>query len=468
MHLSLTNECSESVATAIERTEGSPLVTQEETYRRMKLLSALGLSLLYTKGPGPQIEDALNRALALAVSLGDVDYQLRALWGLFVAPFNEGQYAKASTKAEIFRSVARTSLNPSDLRVGDRILGFALHMLGNHSEARGYIEGMLKGYVVPTRRSDFVRFQYDQRVAARVPLSSILWLQGFADQAMDNVKRAVEEAQSISHAISLGYALSTAACPTAFLVGDLAAAERFVSMLVDHSAAHGLGPWSAWGRYFKSVLLARRGQLASGLQGIAAALHELRSTGFVLRYTSYLAEYADLLGKAGRPSDGLAVIDEALQRCRRDEEGWCLAELFRIRGDLLLLESAPGAERLAEDLFKASLDHSMSHRTPAWELRSAISLARLYLVTNRGVDAFSLLSTTYGRFTEGFGNSDLVHARSLLSAMSVELNLKDNHGTYQALHASNGNIEVQSAQHQNEPGRRTIRDSCSILPSDSP
>jgi predicted ATPase len=380
----------------------------------MRLLAASGLSMIYTKGPGPQIEEALNMAFALATSLGDTDYQLRAVWGLFVATFNEGNFSTALGRAEIFRRVAATSSNPNDLKAGNRLLGFALHMLGRQSEAREYVEGMLRSYVVPTRRSDHVRFQYDQRVAARVPLSAILFLQGYSDQAMENATRAVEEAQSINHALSLGYALSTTACPTALLTGDLTTAERYVSMLTGHCAAHGLGPWRAWGRYFEGLLAARRGQFASGIQGMAAALDELKTTGFGLRYTFLLAEYADLLGKAGRANDGLTVIDEALSRCERGQEGWCLPEILRIKGELLLQAEAANSSELAEELFRSSLEKARAHRMRAWELRTAISLAKLSLTQKGEADALTLLSSIYSEFAEGFDSSDLVQARDLL------------------------------------------------------
>lgn len=419
MHLSLLNECRETVATALEKADQTLWRSRENTQRHMKLLTALGVSMIYTKGPGPQIEDALNMAFALATSLQDTDYQLRAVWGLFVATFNEGKFSSAVMRAEIFRKVAANSANPSDIKAGDRLLGFALHMLGRQAEAREYVEGMLTNYRVPTRRSDLVRFQYDQRVAARVPLSAILFLQGYPDQAMENARLAVEEARSIDHALSLGYALGTAACPTALLVGDLAAAERFVLLLADHSAAHGLGPWSAWGRYFQSILAARRGQSAAGIQGVAAALAELRNSGFVLRFPYLLSEYADLLGKAGRANEGLIVIGEAQSRCERGIEIWCLPEVLRIKGELLLAQ-APHSRSAADQLFRNALELARCHGMRAWELRTAISLARLRQASGNREDGYSLLSEIYADFTEGFESPDLIQARELLRTLSVE------------------------------------------------
>jgi predicted ATPase/DNA-binding winged helix-turn-helix (wHTH) protein len=300
MHLSLVSECRTCVARALDRIHDLLAESRSDARLEMRLLAALGLSLIYTQGRGAEIHSALARALEIAERLDDTDYRLRCLWGLFVGRFNEGEFLAAEELARRFRGVAGKSPDPYDTRVGDRLLGFALHFLGDQPKARQHIERMLAGYVVPDRRSHLVRFQYDQRVAARVPLAAILWLQGYPDQAMQAAVAAVDDGRSMDHALSLGYALSTAACPTALLVGDLAAADRFVTMLLDHSARYSFGPWSSWGRYFASRLVLLNGDASGGLQGMTAALHELRTTGFGLRYTAYLGEIAEALGSAGR------------------------------------------------------------------------------------------------------------------------------------------------------------------------
>src|SRR5262249_43076463 len=138
-------------------------------------------------------------------------------------------------------------------------------------------------------------------------------------------------------------ALSTAACPTALLIGDLDLADRLVTLLLEHAARYSLGPWSTWGRYFAGRLTLKRGDVTGGLGAMSAALDELRATGFGLRFTAYLGELAEALGFAGRPSDGFATVDEALARCEQRQERWCLPELLRVKGELLARIGTPDA-----------------------------------------------------------------------------------------------------------------------------
>jgi predicted ATPase len=142
--------------------------------------------------------------------------------------------------------------------------------------------------------------------------------------------------------------LSQAPCHIALLVGDLAAAEHYVRMLLDHSTRHALALWRAWSRCHQGVLVIRRGDLVTGLQLLRAGLDELGEATSALRFPTFLGEMAEALGHAGQIADGLAVIEEAIVRSERTEERWVIAELLRIKGELLLLQGAarsPGGGR---------------------------------------------------------------------------------------------------------------------------
>src|SRR5262249_4758703 len=152
-------------------------------------------------------------ALQLAERLQDTDYQLRALWGLWASSVNNGEFGQALRLAEKFCSLATKGSDPADALVGDRLLGASLHFLGEQTRARGYVERVLQHYVAPLNRSDVVRFQFDQRVTARITLSRVQWLQGSADQAMRTVAGAIDDALAIQHTLSLCNMLAQAACP---------------------------------------------------------------------------------------------------------------------------------------------------------------------------------------------------------------------------------------------------------------
>jgi len=130
-----------------------------------------------------------------------------------------------------------------------------------------------------------------------------------------------------------------------------------------------------------------------------------------------MGELAEALGRAGQAAHGLATIDEALARSERSEERWCVAELLRIKGELVVLQGASGAERVAEEHFRRSLDWSRRQEVLSWELRTTTSLARSLRNQGRPADAIACLQPIYDRFTEGFGTADLVAAKQLLDEL---------------------------------------------------
>jgi predicted ATPase/DNA-binding winged helix-turn-helix (wHTH) protein len=411
--LSLLDECRARVERALS-TLGAG--SQPEARRVMQLHAALGWSLMYTRGPARETGAAWATALELAERLDDTDYRLRALWGLWAGRINNAEFGAALALAKEFCTLANTA-DPADRPIGERMLGVSLHFLGDQTGARRHIEHMLSRYVTPVNRSDVVRFQFDQRVTARITLARVLWLQGFADEAMRTVESNIEDALSINHTLSLCNALAQAACPVALYAGDLAAAERFTAMLLDQTARHALDVWHAYGRCFKGILLIKRGDVDVGLRLLGAAVDELRAAKFVQYHTTFLGGLAEGFAVARQAVQGLAAIDEALARAELTEERWAMAELLRMRGELLLLQDQPKAAVAAEEHFLQALDWARRQDALSWELRGATSLARLRHRQRRTSEAGKLLAPVYRRFKEGFKTTDLITAKALLDTL---------------------------------------------------
>ena len=234
---------------------------------------------------------------------------------------------------------------------------------------------------------------------------------------MHSAKISVEEAQATEHMLSLCNALVQAACPVALLVGDLAAAEGWIAMLLEQSARHGLDLWHLRGRGFRGMLLNKAGDTALGLQLLDGALKELRETKYAGHYVAFLGALAEALDQAGQVERGLAAIEEALARSERTQARWCTAELLRIKGDLVLQQSGANCAAVAEDLFLKALDGARRQGALSWELRAATSLARQWQRHDRDMAARELLSPVYARFTEGFDTADLAAAKTLLDAL---------------------------------------------------
>jgi predicted ATPase len=353
--------------------------------------------------------------LALAERAGDPDYQLRAIWGLFAESINSGNFWAALELGERFRDLAA---NATDRLIGERLIGTALHFLGDQKGARQHIERVLEGYTTPVTSAHIIRFQNDQFVAARRVLAPILWLQGFPDQAMRMVEEAIVDAVAIDHALTLCNLLAQSACPLALLTNDLALADRLTKMLLEQATRHPLAVWHAYGRCFEAILLIRRGDFEPGLIRLRDAGSELRQAGFTQYYTPYLAALGEGLGGAGQMAAGLAAIDEGLARAETTEERWCLPELLRIKGELILTENRAGAAIAAETQFLHALDWARRQQALSWELRSTASLARLWRDQRRIAEARELLARVYGRFTEGFATADLREAKALMEQLA--------------------------------------------------
>jgi predicted ATPase len=164
------------------------------------------------------------------------------------------------------------------------------------------------------------------------------------------------------------------------------------------------------------LLVIKRGDVVTGLRLLRAGFDELGGANSpVLRLIVFLI--AEALGRAGQIADGLAAVEEALAWTERTEERWVMAELLRVKGELVLLQGAQAAAATAEHHFRQALDWARRQGALSWELRTATSLARLLCDQGRSADASALLQPVYDRFTEGFDTADLKAAKALLDAL---------------------------------------------------
>lgn len=407
--LSLLVECRERVERALHGVGATPL----DPRLQLELTAALGFAMTNSTGLLQETYAVLDAALALARDLGDADFQLRMLWSIWTCRFNNGETRAARGIADAFIALAGRTGNTADRLVGQRLLAVTLHYSGDQDGARRNLERMLQDYSAAYRDPHRLRFQFDQPVLARAVLARVLWLQGFADQALRVAETTIAEARAGGHALSLCYALAEGACAVALLTQKTAAAERYVGMLLEVAEQHDLAFWASWGRCLDGELRVLRGETEAGALALGQALDAFRAGGWATRLPEFLGAYGNALGLAGQFDAGVAAIDAALAQAENEGERWCAAELMRSKGDLILRAERHNALQTAEALFIASRDLAARQGALALELRAAISLARLGRM--RGDDAYlAPLSHIYGRFTEGFESADLQAAKVLL------------------------------------------------------
>jgi hypothetical protein len=219
--------------------------------------------------------------------------------------------------------------------------------------------------------------------------------------------------------LSLGLVLVVAACPVALLVGDIEAAQCFVDMLLSTSTIHAIDLYHTEGSCFSGAVLVRGGKAHEGRGLLLRAMNGPPYMESDLHRVEMLIELAQAFACTGDFQQGIDALDEALADCARREERWCMAELLRMKAEMLLSVNASGSEARAEELLLQSLDWARSQGALSWELRAASSLARLRLRQGDTREGRACLEPVYARFTEGFDTTDLAAARQLLNGLNV-------------------------------------------------
>jgi predicted ATPase len=298
-------------------------------------------------------------------------------------------------------------------------MGNTLQYGGKQREARRCLERVLELYVAPKNQRHTILFQYDQRALARAMLARVLWLQGFVDQANHQAQASLEEAQATDYGLTLCWVLHYAVCPVALMTGDLVAAERAVAMLIDLATSLNAAFWKIVGRCLEGKLLIERGEFGRGTVLLRSALDTCDQTEWRICYPEFMGVLAEGLAGCGQLSEALATIDQALASAERGGERWYIAELLRIKGELLLQRAGDQRIPAAEDCFGSALDVAREQGALFWELRVAMSLARLRVRQDRHYDAQQVLSPVYDRFTEGFETADLRCARAILESCGL-------------------------------------------------
>jgi len=410
MRLSLVVECRERTERALDSLK---LQSIPDARLTMRLYIELAAAAVYSE---EETRDILGKALELAEGLDDEVSQLRAIWAIWSDRNLHGDYQGAQLFAERFAMVARRVGDPADILVGDRLVGTTMHYKGNQAQARRYLERVLALYVAPIDHRHTIWFYHNQRALARLMLARVLCLQGFLDQARHHAQSSLEDAQATDNALSIRYVLGWAVFPIALMTKDFAAAEKSLATFIDISAT-ALPYWKIWGGSLQGTLLIKRGEFAAGSALLSAALDTSVRPGWRMRFPDFLGILAEGLAGLGRLTEAQVTIEEAIERSNRDGECWCLAELLRIKGELLLKEATAQLYSAAEDCFVGAIDLAREQGALFWELRAALSLTRLLRDQGRPAEGVALLQPVYDRFTEGFETADLKAAKALLDAL---------------------------------------------------
>jgi tetratricopeptide (TPR) repeat protein len=290
------------------------------------------------------------------------------------------------------------------------MLGVAHHCAGDQSEAERHCQ---RGMIVSVQRAVFnpTFFGYDHRVRALVGLAGTLWLRGYSNRALSTAKQAIDEAAAQTHPISVCMSLYTA--QVFFRSGSIERAREIAERLIEVAERYALAPYQSVGTAIKAELAIASGELETGIRSLRQAMSSLHLERHNILFTVFSGALADGLRKAGRFDEGIIVIDEAIDQGIKTGARFELAELFRLKADLLLGPGKAQREN-AIALLNDSLQIAREQSALAYELRSATTLARLLLEDGQKDTSKEVLRPIYDQFTEGLDTPDLQSARSLL------------------------------------------------------
>ena len=410
-----------SMAECRERTERAldSLASRSNlsVHLRMHLQIPLGVALLHSSGLVQRIEPVLAEALETAESLDDAAAQLRTLWAMWSYWFSIGDNHAAQSLAERFSRVAQRAGDAADVLVGDRLIGNTMHHSGHQQLAQRRLQRVVDRYVAPRDQRHTIWFLHDQRLMARTVLARVLALQGSLGKAIQNAQASLQAALAADHKLSICYALAEAVCPIALLTGDHATAARSLAMLNDLVAEHSVTVYGM-GPCLEGELLIESGDFAAGSSVLRTALDRYPTAGAKRRNSWFLGVLARGLASTQRLTEAFAAIEAAIAQSDLNGQHWCVAELRRVRGELLLQRADEKSTSAAEDCFCAALELAREQGALFWELRAALSLARLRIRRDQQNAARTILASVYDRFSEGFETADLRAAKALLDDLS--------------------------------------------------
>jgi predicted ATPase len=287
--------------------------------------------------------------------------------------------------------------------------------LGDIGQSRAHLDRAIALYDPAEHRPLATRFGQDLRVVALFWRSWALWLLGYPEAALSDAEYSLKDAREIGQAGTLMFALANTSV-TQIFCGNYATADTQSEELVALADKKATLLWHAIEKMNKGSILALTGKASAAVQTIIAGITEWRQTGGTLLLPWYLSNLAMAYGELGQFDDAWRSIGEAMTAVKTTKETWCEADILRIAGEIALKEPEPDAAK-AEAYFERALAVARKQQAKSWELRAAMSIARLWRDQGKRQQARDLLAPVYGWFTEGFDTLDLKEAKALLDEL---------------------------------------------------
>ncbi|MDQ0466726.1 DNA-binding winged helix-turn-helix (wHTH) protein/predicted ATPase [Caulobacter ginsengisoli] len=387
----------------------------ERARQELEFRSALAALLRFIQGQAaPETGRAYARTQELWEQLGSPPEFRHVPYGQSMYHVYRGELDLARRVGEDLLRLSGERGDSAGLVMGHSVAGQSLLLAGNFAGSRMHLEA-LQALYDPLAHATLVQQAGSHPLMTQAFLGLGLFCLGFPDQANARSLAAIAEARRLAHPTSLAVGLAIGALQ-ASLAEDGEALDLRASELAVVASEQGLPFYQAWAAIYQGRAKVQAGDVAGGIALLQGGLAAYRATGAVMWLPHFIALLAAGHEAAGEVEDAAVLLDEAMQIVARTGERWFAAELYRRKGQLLL---RLGQAEAAAEQYRQAIDLAGSQGARLWELRAAVSLARLYCDRGDHAEAGELLGPVYGGLTEGFGAPDLAQARALLDGIGA-------------------------------------------------
>ncbi len=409
----------------------SPGRARQEITLRM----TLGVSLMAIKGyASAEAQNIYADGHDLFWLQGPSPELFHVLWSLGLYYMWSAEVESALEIADQLLQLAEGLKNGPLIMEAHHAMGGALVDLGRCNEALKHLDEATALYAAHRNHRYNVFVGRDCKVMCECIAARALWALGYPDRAAERMAGALALAQELGHPQTLVVARHFAA-QLHQLRGEVLLAYERAKEVVELADEYGLELWLAHGKIDLGWAEAELGNAQQGIEQMQRGLAAYEATGAKLWCPYYLGLLADELAKAGRVEEGLAAIAKALTLAEHNGERYSMAELQRIKGELIIKtgDRAPANELpghtspkanerspmlvQAQSCFAEALAIAKQQQARSWELRANISMDRHE--PQRGTPTHTQLAESYFSFTEGHETADLKQARTLLNAVPL-------------------------------------------------
>jgi predicted ATPase len=364
---------------------------------RLRLQTSLGNALLSVKGySAPEVRAAFARAHDLASRVEDVSERFPAYFGLWAGHLTRCEPAPLREMAARFLREATTGPDCAEAQIAYRICGYTCFCSGDFAHAHEHFREALERYDQARHGNFASRFSWDPRAAAAIGDALALWALGRIDEALQLAGRTLADAESAGHAVTLGYVQTYAALLGLYRRNPeaVAACSQAFARIVSRYGLPDLWPGAD---FFRGWAKWSGGAEASGRAEMRKAIETAREKGHLLFVPSYETALAEADANAGEIDAGLRRLEDARAELERTETRWYEAEMHRTRAGIMLRRD-PADTAAAEQSLRTAIAIARSQKARSFELRAALSLAKLYRAAHRDLDARAVLAPA----VEGF------------------------------------------------------------------